>query len=432
MESSAIKIFMVLLVVVAVAMTVFKPGGSAPANADAVVITLSFWGSYEEWGMWREIVDLFHKDNPDVWVKINYIPDGYEDKIRLLLAADGAPDVMLIQDEPFPAYAGYGKFADLTDWAYGPDAPVDWDTAFWPTAAESFKYKGRVMGLPIWGGNVLVYYNRRMFRDMGVEPPSDDWNLDEFVAKAKELTRDLDGDGAVDTFGLTLPGWVYFLPWTWAFDADYLDESRTDWAFTGPEALAATAFYQDLRFRYHVAPSIQEIPSATEGAMFMTGRIGMTVSGPWNSPGLKTAGIDFDVVHIPYGPTGKRSTRVTWDALCLFDKCKNKEAAWRFMKHCVTPEAQAVVGKYIRSVPALIEAKDSFMDPDNGWSEEKYIDALAYARLQPISKQWQAMSNVMLPEYEQLLLNKITPEQCIENMAENMRREGVFPIEDRE
>ena len=430
MSGSGIKFVLAGYVVVAVLMTAFRPEVATPPNPDATVVKLSFWGSYEEWGMWREIVDLFHEKNPDVWVKLNYIPDGYDDKIRLLLAADSAPDIMLIQDEPFPAYANYGKFTDLTDWVYGPDAPVDWDTAFWPTIVESFKYKGRVMGLPVWGGNVLVYYNREMFRDLGVEPPEDDWDFDGFIAKAKELTRDLDGDGRLDTFGFSLPGWIYFLPWTFGFGVDYLNESRTDWAFTGAQAVEATRFYQDLRFGYHVSPSIQEIPSASEGAMFMTGRIGMTASGPWNSPGLKTAGIDFDVVHIPYGPRGERFTRVTWDALCLFDKSEHKEAAWRFMKHCITPEAQAIVGKYIRSVPALKAAKGSFMNPDNGWSEEKFIDALEYSRLQPISVKWDAMNNVMLPEYEQLLLNKITPEQCVEQMAENIRIDGVFPIED--
>jgi ABC-type glycerol-3-phosphate transport system substrate-binding protein len=214
---------------------------------------------------------------------------------------------------------------------------------------------------------------------------------------------------------------------------DYLNESRTDWAFTGPQAVAATTLYQDLRFRYHVSPSIQEIPNAAmEGAMFMTGRIGMTVSGPWGSPGLKTAGIDFDVAHMPTGPIGKRYTRVTWDGLCLFDKSQHKEAAWRFMLHCVSYEAQAICGKYIRSIPALIEAKDAFIDPNNGWQEEKFVDALTYSRMQPISKHWVAMANVMEPEYEQLLLNKITPEQCVERIAENIRREKVFPIEDRE
>ncbi|MCP4644381.1 MAG: sugar ABC transporter substrate-binding protein, partial [bacterium] len=377
---SATKIVFALVVCVVVVMTIFRPmpeGADGPGVAE---ISFSFWGSYEEWAMWREIADQFHAKNPDVHVKLEYIPSNYEDKIQLLLAADSAPDVMLIQDEPFPGYANYGKFADLTDWARGPDAPVDWDTAFWPTAAESFLYKGRIRGVPVFGGNVLVYYNRKMFNDLGVEPPEDDWTFDEFIAKGKELTRDTNGDGRLDTFGFSLPSWVYFLPWTWGFGADYLDDSCTDWAFTGPEALAATKFFQDLRFSYHVSPSVQEVPGMQELAMFMTGRIGMTVSGPWNSPGLITAGIDFDVVHIPEGPAGERHTRVTWDALCLFDKSEHKEAAWRFMRHCISPEAQGVIGKFTRSVPTLKEAQDTFMKPDNGWDEEKFMEALSYAR----------------------------------------------------
>ena len=430
MEHSGVRILFAGLLAAAALLTALRPQPSSPPDSNCTVITLAFWGSYEEWGLWKEIVDAFHAKNPDVWVKMNYIPDAYDDKIRLLLAADSAPDVMLIQDEPLPAYASYGKFADLTDWVHAEDFPVDWDTAFWPTVTESFTYKGRVWGLPIWGGNVLVIYNRKMFRDMGVTPPSDDWNFHEFIAKARELTRDTNGDGDIDTFGFSLPNWIYFLPWTWGFGADYLDASRGDWAFEGPGAVASTAFYQDLRFRHHISPSIQEMPSTQEGAMFMTGRIGMTVGGPWNCVPLMTAGVDFDIAHIPYGPNGERFTRVTWDALCLFSKSKNKEAALRFMKHCISIEAQSLIGKYVRSIPTVIAARDSFMAPGLDWHEEKYIEALDYGRVQPISIQWDKMNNVMMPEYELLLLNKITPEECVKRMAENMRNEHVFPIKD--
>jgi len=410
-------------------MTVFRPRAGEPPNPEAVEVSVSFWGSYEEWEMWCDIAAGFQAKNPGIWIKLNYIPNSYNSKIRLLLAADNAPDVMVIQDEPFPVYAAYGKFADLTDWAYSLESGVDWDTAFWPTAVESFVHQGRVMGAPIWGGNILVIYNRKMFRDFGVEFPNDNWTFDDFVSNAEALTRDLDGDGHIDTFGLSLPHWIYFLPWTWGFGANYLDERRTDWTFTGPEALAATTFYHNLRYGLGVSPSIQDMPGSAVEAMFMTNRIAMTAGGPWSSLGFRTAGIEFDIVHIPVGPAGERFTRVTWDALCLFEKSPHKAEALRFMAYCISPEAQAIVGRYVRSVPALIAAKDDFMDPDNGWNEEKYIEALEYARMQPISAKWVEMEQIMNSEYEQLLLNKQTPEQTIRRMAEAMRREGVFPIE---
>ncbi len=430
MNISGTKLAIVSLVLIVVLMTAFRPSRSEPANPDAVEVSLSFWGSYEEWAMWKEIVEGFHAKNPDIWIRLNYIPHGYEDKIQLLLAADCAPDIMLIQDEPFPGYAEYGKFEDLTDWAYGDDAPVDWDTAFWPTCRESFVHKGRVRGLPLFGGNVLIYYNRTMFRELGVEFPKDDWTFDEFIAKAGELTRDFDGDGRVDTFGFSQPGWLYFLPWTRGFNANYLNETCTEWAFDGPEALAATEFFHSLRHTHRVSPSLQEVPATQEMAMFMTGRIGMAANGPWNSPALKTAGIDFDVVHIPFGPEGKRSTRVTWDSLCMFSKCQHKEEAWRFMSYCLSLEAQSVIGKYVRSIPAVKAAKGSFMNADNGWNEEKFVEALDYAEMQPISTRWFQMLHVMDSVYELLVLDRITPEEAIEKMAQDMRNEGVFPIED--
>jgi multiple sugar transport system substrate-binding protein len=361
---------------------------------------------------------------------MKYIPDRYEDQIQLLLAADDAPDVMLIQDEPFHSYAEYGKFEDLTEWVHSNAVPVDWDTAFWDTCVESFSYKGRNIGVPVFGGNVLVFYNREMFRKLGVDPPDDDWTFDDFVEKARELTNDFDNDGRIDTFGFSQPTWIYFLPWTWGFGANYLNENRTEWTFTGPEAVAATRFYQDLRHRLHVSPSLQEMPGAMEAAMFMTGHVGMTVSGPWNSPQLKTAGIDFDVVHIPYGPTGKRYTRATWDGLCLFANSPHKEEGLRFIAYCLTDEAQSVVGRYTRSIPSVKASKDSFVNPDNGWHEEKFVEALEYARMQPITRQWQQMIQVMNPVYELLNLNKITPEETVERMDDELHAEGVFPIKE--
>lgn len=420
------------LVITVTLMTIFRPQPQQPPDPSATILSISFWGSYEEWLMWREIADGFERQNPDIWLDLNYIPGNYDDKIQLLLAADNAPDIMLIQDEPLPSYAEYGKFADLTEWAYGPDAPVDWDTAFWPAAAKGFIHEGRVMGAPIWGGNVLVYYNRRMFREMGVEPPRDDWTFDDFVAKGKELTRDTNGDGRMDTFGLALPGWLYFLPFTRGFGARYLNEERTDWVFTGPEAVAATRFYQGLRFRHHIAPSAQEVPQRQEGAMFMTERLGMFVGGPWTSPGLLTAGIDFDVAHIPTGPTGNKHTRISWDGLCVFSKSKHKEEALRFLAYAIGDEAQSIVGRYTRSIPALIAAKDSFLQPDNGWNEEKFVEALAYSRYQPISTRWHQMVQVMNPVYDKVLLNKISPEDAVAEMARGMREQHVFPIEEDE
>ncbi len=424
------RVFVFVLFSFVFLLTLLYPSPEVRVSQETTTITLAFWGSYEEWKMWQEIVQGFNRIHPEIRVRLNYIPGNYDDKIRLLLAADSAPDVMLIQDEPFPAYVNYGKFEDLTDLIRDERSGIDWEHDFWPTAAESFVYKCRIYGIPIWGGTVLIYYNKQMFRDAGVDFPSDDWDMEKFVEKARELTRDTDNDGKYDFFGFAMPNWVYYLPWSWAFGARYLNESRTDWAFTDEHAVEAMRFCQDLLYRYRVSPSPYDMPNTDLNAMFMTGRVGMSVSGPWNSPPLRTAGIDFDVVHMPCGPTGERYTRVTWDCLAMFAGCKHKEAAWTFMAYCVSYEAQAVVGRYVRSVPALRAAQDAFMDGQNGWSEEKFIESLSYARYQPISLHWNQMDQLINQEYERLLLNRQSPEEMIQRLAAAMVRENVFPLTD--
>jgi multiple sugar transport system substrate-binding protein len=419
-----------------VLMTIFRPSVARPERADQTVVSFAFWGSYTDWKMIREIVDGFEARNPDIWIKMKYVPANYGDMIQLMLSTDVAPDVILMEDEPIPAFAEYGKFADLRQWVLAQDSPLDWGDGFWPTATESFTYKGEILALPVWGGNNLIFYNRTMFREMGVPFPRDDWNLDDFVSTAQALTRDTDGDGIVDTYGFSLPSyWPYFLPFTWAFGAHYLDDTFTNWVFTDDKAVAATRFYQDLRYKYKVAPAVScvapGLQDRMEGALFSMGRIGMFTGGSWSSPTLLDEGVDFDVVHIPIGPTGERHTRVTWDGLCMFHKCQNKEAAWRFMSYFVSEEAQAIVGRSTRSIPALRSAAEYFIQPDNGWHEEKFIEAMSYARMQPISKEFIRMFQVMDATYTKLLQNRITPEEAVEEMAAKMfdERDRIFPIE---
>lgn len=433
METAGTRVFFGTLLVAAVVLTVLRPQSTLAPREEGTVISFAFWGTYQEWETWRDVVNSFHDKNPGITVRLNYIPSQYDDKIRLLLAADSAPDVMLIQDEPFPAYAGYGKFADLTDRINEPNSPIDWNNDLWPTALQSFKHKGRQKGIPVTGGNCLVYYNRKVFRDLGVPFPDDEhWTIDDFIETGKQLTRDTNGDGKLDTFGFSLPIWTYFMPWTWALGANYLNDTCTDWAFTGPEAVASLRLYQDVRYRLHITPSPFELPNTAEGAMFMTGHIAMFCGGPWSAPGFEAAGIDFDIAHVPIGPTGIRQTRVTWDGLCMFDKSEHKDVAWRFILHCLSPEAQNLIARSVLNLPTLRSAKDSFVDPNNGRSEEKFFDAFAYSRIQPISRKWDEMNNVLTAVYEMVSLNRITPEDAIDRIAADIRRDRIFPIEDRE
>jgi len=387
-------------------------------------LRLAYWGSYREHEMWKEIVAAFKQRYPDIPVKREYITDRYEEKIQQLLLANDAPDVMLFQDEPLPRFVTSGKFEPLDDWCRTPGFEVDLDRDYWETAVASFRIDGRAYGIPIWGGDCQVIYNRAAFREAGVPEPPDKWTVEQFTDTCQKLTADTDGDGRIDRYAFLLPGWVYWLPFDYAFGAEYLDATRTRWTYWGPEAEASCQFQQDLRYRYHVSPHRGELTEGGEAA-FMTGRVGMFISGPWAMPPLNEAGVEFDVAPIPSGPGG-HGTRVTWDSLVMFTGSQKRDWAWRFIHFCTSLPAQEIVAKFQRSVPALKAGQMAFVRGNPRVHAQRFIDAFAYARIQPISRHWELMAREISSENELLLDNRQTPAEMLRRLVTNPSLTKLF------
>lgn len=234
----------------------WRPGES-PGNE----LRFSYWGGFDDHQMWQEVLQAFNSRRPDVRVSPEWLPlSGYTAKIAQELVAGDAPDVMMTQDEPFPRYAR-DQFASLDDLLRDdPAAQKDLDDC-WPTATSSFQFAGSLRGVPLMGGNVLIYCNQlafdraSRFHGRPVPLPSHDWTLDDFLDTCRLLTIDADGDGRTDQFGFMQPHWVYYLPFIWANGAELTDPARSKWTLQGPQALAALAMYGDLRHRWRVTPT---------------------------------------------------------------------------------------------------------------------------------------------------------------------------------
>ncbi len=396
---------------------------------DDRLIRFSHWGTYQEYQMWRQIVAAFEKAEPRIHVRQEYVVAvRYQTKIQQQLVAGDAPDVFLFQDEPFPNFAPKG-FAVLDDFLQRDG--IDLRRDYFDSAVESFMIDGRLRGMPLWGGDNLIYCNKRCFdraatvRGRPVPLPSDDWTLDDFVRIARDLTIDEDGDGRIDQFGFGMPTWLYGLPLMWAQGMHVLDPTRTRWAMTGPEAQRAWGFYQDLRFKYHVCPTAVEQGEMNTDTAFFTGRVAMVSNGPWIHPMLRGTGLkdDYVIVHMPRGPAG-RVTRVTWDGLVINEGSspRRKEAAWKFVRFVCGPAGQAIIARYQRLVPALRQGARVFVECDSGEGSRKFVEALEYARLQPISRHWNVMDRAIWRHTEGLMSEKPprqTPGQFLTGLADD-------------
>jgi raffinose/stachyose/melibiose transport system substrate-binding protein len=169
--------------------------GSAPAEATAEVAApveervLTVWHYESETGAmgksWAAAKEIFESSHPGVTVVLDNTR-GFE-QIRqtasMILNSDEAPDVMEYNKGNATAglLSSQGLLTDMTDEV----TKRGWDQILTGGMQTTSRYENGVMGSGSWygitnyGEFVMVYYNKDMFAQYGLEVPT---NLDEFEA----------------------------------------------------------------------------------------------------------------------------------------------------------------------------------------------------------------------------------------------------------
>ncbi|AIQ64908.1 hypothetical protein PSTEL_19115 [Paenibacillus stellifer] len=75
-----------------------------------------------------------------------------------------------------------------------------------------FRHEGRQYAVPLTYSPVFLACNPRLFSDNGLEMPTKDWSWEQFAEAARIMTRDANGDGQSDIYGLGLSSSLYRWP----------------------------------------------------------------------------------------------------------------------------------------------------------------------------------------------------------------------------
>jgi multiple sugar transport system substrate-binding protein len=361
------------------------------ARRDGRVISFSHFGGAEDYALWSDIIAAFEVEHPGIDIKQEFVPGWYgryESNLRRRIVTGSTPTVALVQAMSMANFAEH--FVDVSDGSVVRTSDMRWA----PTSIESLCVAGAngtsLHGLPVSGGCLLIYWNPECIqrasehRGAPIAEPTSDWTMDDFRDLARQLTCDFDGDGAIDQFGFWRPRWVYYLPFTWSFGARMVgDDGR--WSLQGEAAEAALGFYRDLTRDHRVCPLPEETPQMIQDVGFLTSRVGMCVNGPWFMPFLGATRLRdvYRVAPIPRGPAG-RSTRVTWDGLCVAKSATEAErqSASRFVEFCLSTKSQAMIAEAGRALPANTNAWGAFDGDGREDQRRPFIDAFDDARLQ--------------------------------------------------
>ncbi|GAB4161822.1 MAG: hypothetical protein Fur0021_35420 [Candidatus Promineifilaceae bacterium] len=392
---------------------------TAACSAGEAPTTISFItsGDPAERDAYLQLVAAFEEAHPEIDVEVTHIPSDREYRTRLAtdFAAGTPPDVTLMNYRRIAGFAAKGLLEPLGPYLDKSDLITAKD--FYPVAIEAFNWEGTVMCIPQNISNLVVYYNQDLFDAAGLAYPADDWTWDDFLQTAIALTKDLDGDGIVDQYGMgTEPSLYRVSAFVWQNGGVIVDDlyTPTRLTLTRFPSQQALQWFVDLRQVHGVAPGREEEASLDSESRFIAGTIGLYLDSRRSTPTFREIeSFVWDVAPVPRGK--ETASMLHSDAYCLSSVAENKEAAWTFIEFANSVAGQTIVAGTGRTVPSLVSVaeSDAFLDPDHPPSRSRvFLDQIPYLRRVPVISTWEEIERIADQEIERAFYGDITAEEA--------------------
>jgi multiple sugar transport system substrate-binding protein len=249
------------------------------------------WAAWNEQRLEEAYVHGFEDGRPGVRVSLAAASNQseYRDQILTSIAAATPPDVFLLDNIDLPAFVRSGVLLDLAPYAARVGLPPE---RFSPAVLDIFRRDGALWALPKGYTPMVIAYNKDMFDRAGLPYPRDDWTWEEFRATARALTRDGDGDGAVDQWGFWLDRRVFmWIASLWSLGGDVLcpDGRSARGCLDGPATVRAFRLLTDLAVKDSVTPRFFGLRRSLGDQLrnFYSGRVAMVPAGHFWLPSFQ-------------------------------------------------------------------------------------------------------------------------------------------------
>ena len=333
------KIF-ALVTVAAVLVLLFWDLSPPPPNDGKLHIR--YWSIVGMKDVTPYYVTSFNASQPHTTADVTLIPwQEHEKKILTAVLSGDPPDVVL-QVTPVAKWASRMALMPLDDYIRRDNFD---STVFFPSLWDEMRWQGSIFAVPVYSGSYAFFYNKRLFREAGLDPESPPRTWDEVWALNDRFIQ-RDGEGRITRLGFipTYGNLQASLLMAWQLGAKFLSPDGLTVHLNTPEMVEG--FRWLLRF-YRSYP-LKDVAAFTGGFGFadqhgfIAEKVAMMVldsSFPDQIKAYKPA-LEFGVAMIP-SCDGKPSASASgswW--LAIPRGAKNPGAAWEFIKHAVTKEAQ--------------------------------------------------------------------------------------------
>lgn len=380
--------------------------GAASSSGGVTVTYMNFSANGGHEKDLQAIADAFHQENPEITVKIETVPyDSYFTKLQTAVAGGTASDAFELNYENFVTYTANGSLAELKGIKTG---------EYRTSLVDAFAVDGKQYGLPESFSNVVLFYNKDLFKAKGVAEPTSNWTWADEQKAAEALSDTTNG-----TWGDYQPiSFHEFYKALAQTGGKFMSDDGKKTAFNSAEGVKAATWL--------VGKSGKTMPTEADGVgtpdfdskQFQAGKLAMWHSGIWMFDKLKDVDFDWDIVVEP-GDTTKASAMFTNGAV-VNAKSANTDAATRWVAYLTSSKTMSDIR--LASSWELPPVSDdgifaSYLDKGKPANRRAVLDSLNKTVLPPVIESQQEMEDALTQELTAAAAGRKTVKEALSDAA---------------
>jgi len=335
-----------------------------------------------------------------------------EEKNLIALASGHGPDILMVDQIWVSQYAASGFMIPLDE--YIANSSIN-EEQYFKGAWESGKYMGKTYTIPfdvgVWA---LLYYNKSIFREEGLDPEKPPATWSEFLKVGKQLTKN--GRYGVALYSSSEAAQCVTDALIFSAGGKIIDDMGKKALINSEACIKAMNF---LKACEEISPP-GTVARAEEDSfkLFTSGKAAMFFYGEWGQDTIKTRNpeMDYGVALLPRPDDGISIGTFGGFNLGINSKCENRELSWKFIEFATGKDAEM---KITMLTPAHKEAAREYLKRRRKYNEVIF-QQLSNSSFRPAVKNYTEISKVQIEATQKILLNQLGVKEALDEAAEKI------------
>lgn len=302
-----------------------------------------------------DVIKRFEEKYPliDVVYESGIPKEDYSDWLAEKLITGQDLDVFMVTQEDFNLLVSSDSLMDLT--AMVKEGKISTD--YYPSALLAGQYQTRQYTLPLEANPTLLCVNQELLQKEGISLPKEPLTLSEFYQLCHRLTKDTDGDGSLDQFGLVSYTWQDALL---AYGSDSFSSDGEEVLLNSQSNREALAFYTKLSsLTKQMKVTSDDFDQGKVAFMPMTLAQYRTYK-PYPYHIAKYSNFSWTCVQMPKNGDLLNTSKVAHTLVGISAKTKKSALAWQFLNFLSRdPSAQEWLMKKSQGMSVLPKVVES-------------------------------------------------------------------------